>query len=370
MKRPHSVGTIRFRPKPSWDSTTHDLTRYRLSKDDLQSKLKSRQPKPLDQYTGPANLVRMHREDGTPYVLGKKIFEPVSAEENHVPTAKGRARPCGKENETLPDDDSTQQQFCRAYADQDGQNPRPVNRPSSVPLTAHFVGSGQTMNRHLGIATTTPAQSNGTDISRKCRPIPPAPSADQHVSNSAAVFVMPNEGREDLPHSKESSVTTSEPAKILSSHDGSDLRPKSRDKSLDLVENKVDNHPLEQPASNSILKSGALRINNNSAKTVSRAHDTSPSAQCKAKLSPDRSENINESVLSSFAMKRSIAIAKEQNREKDIALLSAACEEICTRMIQYETAPNRAGKWNAIEKRDGAAASFTEFLLRVTGRLF
>ena len=79
MRRPGSAppktqtNETSVKQKPSWDSTNHDLGKYRLSKDDLQTRLKSRQPKPLAEYTGPPNLITKHREDGTPYVIGSRL---------------------------------------------------------------------------------------------------------------------------------------------------------------------------------------------------------------------------------------------------------------------------------------------------------
>ena len=39
-------------------STTNDLSRYKLSKEDLEEKIRSRQHKPLEEYSGPPILVR------------------------------------------------------------------------------------------------------------------------------------------------------------------------------------------------------------------------------------------------------------------------------------------------------------------------
>lgn len=49
------------------------MKQFRLSKDDLRSKLMSRQHKPLEEYGGAPIVVRKTRPDGTQYVVGVRL---------------------------------------------------------------------------------------------------------------------------------------------------------------------------------------------------------------------------------------------------------------------------------------------------------
>jgi hypothetical protein len=374
MKRPHSAGTIRFRPKPTWDSTTHDLGRYRLSKDDLQIKLKSRQPKPLDQYPGPSNLVKMLREDGTPYVLGTKIFEQPVPDEKVLPVPKRRVRPIGKENELHHqcDDDGLSQASKSDVSKIDNVKPVFIPRVEKNIFNQGSVHSGPQLsgNRHIGVATMISSQGHSTCISDI--PVQDTQNVPEHNPFNNSLSIDSSDASEFQSHAAHDKTTIAEASKVqgyslheqpfkIIKNQGKDWKPKSREFAPD------DNTVPSGCASK--LKGGAVRIANKPG-DISRGQEISPSAPFRGNFSPDRSDITNDTAHSSYAVKRGIAIAKEQTRERDLVYLSIACEEISSKMKLYESAANRVGKWDAIVKQEGTGATFTEFLLKVTGRLF
>jgi hypothetical protein len=392
MKRPHSVGAIYTRPKPSWDNTTQDLSKYRLSKDDLQSKLKSRQPRPLDEYSGPSNLVKMQRDDGTPFVLGTKFFQ-IAAEDKTMPNTKGFVKPCGKENEfdsrsySEHDEPSAQgyinsQHEGDTSMEQDQRNLREFRARSDSSCQMHQTGdnlrahgcigqhSGSHPNRHIGLSTTTSAlgtvipdssdhrsQYSSTNVSSDNY-------GTDHYSLSAEIKESEHDVCNPLPSNIKIQIQTSKSTAVHQQI--KDAQPnRARELQGDGRSDAYIN-PTE-----SRLKCGAVRVTAKPPHAGGIAHrgqEHTISSNTKGNSSPDRPESTND--VSPCGNKRSVALAKEQHKEKEIAHLCAACEEISLKMNDYESGSNRDGKWETITKREGAAASFTEFLLKVTGRLF
>ena len=66
-----------------------------MSKDDLRTKLQSRQHKPLNEYKGPANVMKKVRPDGTEYIVGVPLPKPTV---DLSTTMKGKGRASDKEN--------------------------------------------------------------------------------------------------------------------------------------------------------------------------------------------------------------------------------------------------------------------------------
>jgi regulator of replication initiation timing len=379
MKRPHSVGAIYTRPKPSWDSTTQDLSKYRLSKDDLQSKLKSRQPRPLEEYGGPSNLVKMHREDGTPFVLGAKFFD-VSAEHKVMPAAKCLTKPSGKENEfdcrSHEEQDEHSARVCIAaqhenqkntVEDQIFFNESRVRNDSSCamhqPVDLRAQGSkGQHSNsqptRHIGLSTTTSVLGNLI------------PDSADHLSQHSTTNTASLDNYE--PGSRSPYVNESGPDQT-----SRDPLPPNVSIQSHITRSIAVQQQSKDPKSNradTYIKCGAVRVTAKpqhtgaTSSTSNRGQECFISTTSRGNLSPDRPDGTND--VSSFGYKRSVVLAKEQNKEKDMAHLCAACEEISLKMNEFESGSNSDAKWETITKREGASASFTEFLLKVTGRLF
>lgn len=321
----------------------------------------------------------MQREDGTPYVLGTKIFEHPSPDEKLMPMQKGRFKPSGKENEIQQGNQRCRSechsQACKTPDSHDG---RAVNTIGiqEIPLANQISGLQMAASRHMALATTISPQGHSTCISEcsthnaghtpELGSIPYISGMGVAQSNNPGDYLAPESQPEITAES--SSSPLEQPVRNLERQSAHMCAAKRSESRADEGFRPHENGSKWRPCSTK-LKGGALRVANKCG-DADREQEISPHALYTNKISPDRSDGPNESVLSSFAIKRSMALAKEQNRERDLAKLSAACEDISLKMRQYETDPNRLGKWDIITKQEGSGAAFTEFLLRVTGRLF
>eukprot|EP00960_Hanusia_phi_P002816 83939-Hanusia_phi.AAC.4 len=309
-------------------NSTNDLKVYKLSKDDLDHKLKSRKHKPLQDYTN-LNLTRRKRPDGSEYVIGKHISAVVDPTKSMLKSrprsAEERSPTCdfnllnersSSSQEKLPEQESeSHAALCCDRTD-------PKYSMYRIPSSFHFTHANGT------VETSGVSGSNDEEqaIEITCDATDLEASSDfEEVETFSPQKNQKNVEKEVKAEAYGMPCTSSSPMECSNENTAT----KRRAWTLSESANK--------------MKGGALRVD---------AH------------SPLSGQRVNQRLQ--FPTQ---ANKKEKVNENDLEHLKSACEELRTKVVKFEFMSGRMEIAEPLERRSEVQGSYTEFLLKTSSRI-
>ena len=333
--------------KPSWNSTTSDLSQYKLSKEDLEERRRARQPKPLEAYSGPPAVTRRQREDGTWYVTGARPTSAAAmlASMGDGAPRRGRGRSVrsvsadardGSNRGTIASSRSRSRSRSRENSTHI-KTGRPVSQQSEM--------SYDIARRTQGSVCTTTADGALLD------------SCDTEPSDVSRLEEKAGDGANNSLNSEWDNLVLSNdfgspPVK------GEQEESRSRNKSP-TQRAAGDTKPGQQHTATTKslhrLKSGAMRVDS-----------LSPWSGQK----PARRPSIVAEVMADLKAHRDKA---ERDKVTELEHLSTACEVLRTKIVKYEFATGRHLQQPPpvpIERNPDVPGCYTDFLLQASARLY
>ncbi|EKX34532.1 hypothetical protein GUITHDRAFT_119276 [Guillardia theta CCMP2712] len=310
------------RSKPDWDNSNNNLKVYKLSKDDLDHKLKSRKHKPLQDYTN-LNLTRRRRPDGSEYVVGRYTPSVVDPRKSLLRSRPKSAEESSRASEfSLPHERSGSSQEKSFEQEADSQTAVSCEKTDPkysmyrIPSSFHFT--------HATGLVETCVVSSSSDVEQMVElqdtEINMEESSDSGVLENSS---SPEETKQREVESERQEFTGA------GSNDTNNKTATRRAWSLSDSTKKI--------------KGGALRVEADSPLSGQRV-----------------TQRLHFPTQSS---------KREKANENDLDHLEQACEELRTKVVKYEYLTGRLEVAQPLERRSEIQGSYTEFLLRASSRL-
>ena len=351
------------RRKPSWNSTTNDLTQYKLSPEELEEKQRTLKHRPL-QDPAVLGLTRKQRPDGSWYVTGARPASAMSAATEDTTTRRGRATAQKPRSRSVP--------RRRALASDDEDAKENV-RPRSRSRSRSSVGGQavlERVERAIHLRQRVAAGSNGVGEKGPQEPDRAPARKNGAVATTASTSddsseiieaPLPRGGADDCCNNS----LNAEWDQIVLSED------------LSFMEKTTPEHESHVPSD--VLPVAHERRN------ASKESDTAIEGTRKWLDQAAERVGMSDKQEKKIVAKRCTAVPDvmgglrterdRQEREKasELRHLNAACEELRTRIVRYEFATGRHLQEPApepLERNAAKAGCYTEFLLKASTRLF